>query len=197
MAATAAVVLATATSGAGALASGGGGCGRQVTDAPSDTIVIRNYCFGPTIARVRRGQTVTFINRDGFTHTVLGANGSWGSFSQLKSHGKAAYQFTSAGVYPFVCTFHPGMVGVVVVGPGAPHTATGTTTSAGPVVRVPAQPRTVDAAALQPASQFAEVPAGASDDPATGVMTVVIGAAVLSLGFAWAARSRRRRTLPA
>ena len=66
-----------------AVASGGGGCGKAVTDEASSRIAIHNFCFGPTIARVRPGTTVMFVNRDGFSHTVLGANGSWGSFGQI------------------------------------------------------------------------------------------------------------------
>jgi hypothetical protein len=43
------------------------------------------------------------------------------------------YTFEEAGVYPYVCTWHPGMVGTVVVGDGSGG-AIGTSTSAGPVL---------------------------------------------------------------
>jgi hypothetical protein len=66
---------------------------------------------------------------------VLGANGVWGSFSQLRGHHDVRYRFTRPGVYPYVCTFHPGMVGAIVVGGGAGHgEAVATVTAAGPVV---------------------------------------------------------------
>jgi hypothetical protein len=78
---------------------------------------------------------VVFANRDGFAHVVLGANGVWGSFSQLRGHHDVRYRFTRPGVYPYVCTFHPGMVGAIVVGGGAGHgEAVATVTAAGPVV---------------------------------------------------------------
>ena len=116
-------------------ASGGGGCGRAVSDARGSSVRIHNFCFLPTILRVRPGETVTFANRDGFAHVVLGANGVWGSFSQLRSHQEVRYRFTRPGVYPYVCTFHPGMVGAVVVGGGAGRgEAVATVTAAGPVV---------------------------------------------------------------
>ena len=118
-------------------ASGGGGCGRAVSDARGSTVRIRNFCFLPTILRIRPGQTVVFANHDGFAHVVLGANGVWGSFSQLRGHQDVRYRFTRPGVYPYVCTFHPGMVGAVVVGGGAGHgEAVATVTAAGPVVPV-------------------------------------------------------------
>jgi hypothetical protein len=51
----------------------------------------------------------------------------------LKRNHEATYTFEEAGVYPYVCTWHPGMVGTVVVGDGSGG-AIGTSTAAGPVV---------------------------------------------------------------
>ena len=120
-----------------ASASGGGGCGRPVTDERGTTVPIRNYCFTPTILRVQPGASVTWINRDGAPHTVLGANGSWGAYEALKRGKDVTYRFTRAGVYPYVCTYHAGMVGAVVVGDGAGGGTVGTTTAAGPVTLAP------------------------------------------------------------
>jgi hypothetical protein len=92
----------------------------------------KDFCFGPTILRVATGETITFVNGDPFQHTVLGANGAWGSYDSLKQGGEATYGFSEAGVYPYVCTWHPGMVGAVVVGDGVGG-AIDTTTAAGPV----------------------------------------------------------------
>ena len=119
-----------------AAASGGGGCGRQVTDAAGTTVTIRQYCFGPTILRVAPGETVTWINKDAAPHTVVGANAVWGDFSTLKRKARVTYRFVRSGVYPYVCTYHPGMVGAVVVGDGTGLGSAGTTTTAGPVTLV-------------------------------------------------------------
>src|SRR4030095_6496472 len=91
-----------------------------------------DFCFGPTILRVATGETTTFVNGDPFPHTVLGANGAWGSYDALRRGGEATYGFSEAGVYPYVCTLHVGMVGAVVVGDGVGG-AIDTTTAAGPV----------------------------------------------------------------
>ena len=119
-----------------AYASGGGGCGRAVTDDDGTRVNIGNYCFGPTILRVRAGDTVTWVNRDAFPHIVLGANGAWGAYGTVKRNGgEASYRFVSSGVYPYVCTYHPGMIGAVVVGNGKPDGAAyAVTTNAGPVI---------------------------------------------------------------
>jgi plastocyanin len=123
-----------------ATASGGGGCGRAVTYDGGTRINIHNFCFGPTILHVRPGETVTWVNRDTFPHSVLGANGSWGSFDSIRLHGrKLRYRFVEPGVYPYVCTIHVGMVGAVVVGNGKAVDATqAVATNAGPVT--PVQP---------------------------------------------------------
>ena len=118
-----------------AKASGGGGCGRAVTYDGGTRINIRNFCFGPTILLVQPGETVTWVNRDTFPHTVLGANGSWGGYDTVRRDGgEVSYRFVSAGVYPYVCTYHPGMVGAILVGNGEADASTqSVTTNAGPV----------------------------------------------------------------
>jgi plastocyanin len=163
-------------------ASGGGGCGRAVTDDGGTRVNIRNFCFGPTILRVPPGETVTWVNRDDFPHVVLGANGAWGGYDKLRGGGEVGYRFVSSGVYPYVCTYHPGMIGAVVVGNGKPEGATyPVTTNAGPVTKAVAaetavEPRVVPAA-VTPTSW---APAAR----ALGLL-IVIAAAIAS--------SRRRR----
>lgn len=116
-------------------ASGGGGCGRAVTDADGPSVSIRNFCFGPTILRVPEGETVTWLNRDDFPHVVLGANAAWGGYGKVRGGGEVSYRFVTSGVYPYVCTYHPGMIGAVVVGNGKPDGGAYTvTTNAGPVI---------------------------------------------------------------
>lgn len=119
-----------------ASASGGGGCGRPVTDAKGTRVDIRGYCFSPTILRVSTGDAVTFTNIDPVPHSVLGANATWGDYSGLKKKS-VTYRFSEPGVYPYVCTYHLGMVGAVVVGDGVGG-AIDTSTAHGPVTKVDA-----------------------------------------------------------
>ena len=115
-------------------ASGGGGCGGPVTDGAGTTVEIEDFCFGPTILRVAPGESVTFANLDRSPHTVLGANATWGGYDALKKGHEATYGFAEAGVFPYVCTWHPGMVGAIVVGDGAGG-AIETAAADGPVTR--------------------------------------------------------------
>ena len=120
-----------------ASASGGGGCGRPVTDGRGTRVTIKQFCFSPTVLHVRRGTTVTFTNLDLFEHNVQGASVSWGSWDAVKRGAPVRYRFVRSGVYPYVCSMHPGMVGAIVVGDGNGRGAAHTTTTAeGPVIRV-------------------------------------------------------------
>jgi plastocyanin len=168
-------------------ASGGGGCGGPVTDSAGTTVEIKDFCFGPTILRVATGDTITFVNRDPTPHTVLGANGAWGSYDALKHGHETTYGFSEAGVYPYVCTWHPGMVGAVVVGDGVGG-AIDTTTAAGPVMTL--------ASALGGGVQDAET-RSAGPDAGDGLWVAIAGVAGLLVGTAGALlgvrRFRRRR----
>jgi plastocyanin len=122
---------------AAASASGGGGCGKPVSDARGTRVTIKQFCFSPTVLHVRRGTTVTFTNLDPFPHNVQGASVSWGSWDQVRFGKPVRYRFVRSGVYPYVCSFHPGMVGAIVVGSGNGRGSAGTTTTEnGPVIRV-------------------------------------------------------------
>lgn len=99
--------------------AGGGGCHEpEQSDAAVTTVRLSGTCFGPTVARVDAGATVTFVNEEPLPHTVTGANLLWGSLQELQQGDTIEATFATAGVYPYVCILHPGMIGAVVVGDG-------------------------------------------------------------------------------
>jgi plastocyanin len=139
-----AVAVLVAGPGAVARASGGGGCGGPVTEATGTDVEIDRFCFSPTIIRAPVGAPVTWTNLDSTPHVVGGANMVWGSFEQLRKADTATYRFSEPGVYPYVCSWHPGMVGAVVVGDAGPALSGGAL-SVAPVsddagVRIEARP---------------------------------------------------------
>lgn len=99
-----------------AVASGGGGCGEPITEDRGTEVEIEAFCFTPTVLYAAPGETVTWTNLDGVPHNVGGANLAWGSFEQVKRGRSISQTFSEPGVYSYVCTLHPGMVGTVVVG---------------------------------------------------------------------------------
>lgn len=175
-----------------ASASGGGGCGQPVTDEAGTAVDIRDYCFSPTILRVAPGDEVTFVNRDRAPHSVLGANGTWGSYDLLKRGPVkgVTLRFAENGVFPYVCTYHIGMVGVVVVGDGTGG-AIDTTTADGPVTKVTASELDLENASAVRIQTPAE--------PENAAWPLIVAAAVfgsmLVAGGVTAVRWRRRRSM--
>jgi plastocyanin len=109
-----AIILSAPVSGA----SGGGACPPPITNGSETRATIKNFCYEPTAIHIRPGATVTWLNKDPVPHTVTGANRAWGSFKSLKRNRSLSFQFNRAGVYPYYCVLHVGMVGTVVVRDG-------------------------------------------------------------------------------
>jgi hypothetical protein len=91
-----------------------------VTSAEGTAISIERSCFRPTVLFAQPGDTVRWTNKDGVPHNIGGANMAWGSFENFRRNNSVSYAFDEAGVYSYVCTLHPGMVGTVVVGDPVP-----------------------------------------------------------------------------
>ena len=95
----------------------GGGCHQPTTqDAAGDAVFMEGMCFTPTVLRVQPGTKVTFLNKDETIHQVNGIN--WAGPGTLSKEALTAQMFDQPGMYPYACTLHPGMVGVIVVGDG-------------------------------------------------------------------------------
>ncbi|MFN2489966.1 MAG: cupredoxin domain-containing protein [Actinomycetota bacterium] len=123
--------VATAVFPAGGAKAGGfcsGYEGERLTDASGATVEMKGNCFTPTVLRVRPGATVTFSNQDPEAHAVGGAAGSFGDMHREIAPGKSVrYRFEDEGTFPYVCIFHPGMAGAIVVGDGEGPDASGAT----------------------------------------------------------------------
>jgi plastocyanin len=111
------VLLGLAVAG-GATAGGGchGGTGATASTASSTVVRIDGCTFQPTVNQVPVGVLVTFLNTSGGPHDVTGGSGGWRS-PMLDGGASYTHRFTESGVYPYSCSLHPGMAGVVVVGP--------------------------------------------------------------------------------
>ncbi|MGZ8605894.1 MAG: plastocyanin/azurin family copper-binding protein [Actinomycetota bacterium] len=94
----------------------GGGCHARSTTGTGDTVEMAGLCFTPTTLRVDPGATVTFVNRDATAHNVLGTG--WGTGEELLLEDAFTATFADAGIFPYACSYHPGMTGAIVVGSG-------------------------------------------------------------------------------
>jgi plastocyanin len=156
-------------------ARAGGGCHGSVTRGTGTAIRIVDACFTPTILHVQPGQTVTWINADPFVHNIT-ANG-WGHYDDLKPTERFAATFDEPGLYPFACTYHPGMSGVIVVGSRS-GPGNGTTVAVADI----AAPETAPVASLEPPADQRGWVAPAAIGTAAGILA----------GFGIAAARRRR-----
>jgi plastocyanin len=168
------LILTLGWAAAGAALAGGGCHGANTVEAwPAEgvaTVVKIDGCtFAPTVTRVPLGAEVRFLNTSRAGHDIVGRAGAWGT-DRLDSGAEFSYRFTTPGVYPYSCSLHPGMAGVVVVGDAVATAAEVTDDEIAPV------------AASAPIE-----PAGESTSPlpllATGglglVAGLVIGAAIV------------------
>jgi plastocyanin len=108
------------------------------SDAAATQIKVAPCAFGPTVAHVAVGSTVTFFNGPDFVHLITGANVEWGSRdTELQPGQTVSYRFDSPGIYPYACALHRGMSGAIVVGEtaaaggGTSTAATSTSSSSG------------------------------------------------------------------
>lgn len=108
LAAVAAMAMATAGAtipAAAALAGGARGAG-------SHTVVLQHDLFRPGTVSIGRGESVTWLWRDGnVLHNVVGR----GFQSRVQTHGSFTVRFAHSGTFSYRCTVHPHMTGSVIV----------------------------------------------------------------------------------
>jgi plastocyanin len=113
------MLLIAAALAIGAPAAGcGGGYGTKPAAATSaDTaakiVEMTDSTFAPSAVDVQVGETVTFVDKDEIAHTAT-AEGVFDS-GTLRRGGRFDFKATKAGTFSYVCVFHPGMTGKIVV----------------------------------------------------------------------------------
>ena len=81
--------------------------------AHTATIVVDKLAFGAVPSHLRVGDTIVWANRDLFRHSATAI----GHFDvDLPPRVQRRMVLRRAGVFPFMCKFHPGMKGVLKVG---------------------------------------------------------------------------------
>ena len=77
------------------------------------TVVIDKLKFGPVPAAVHPGDTIIWVNRDVLRHSATATNHSFDV--DLPAGAKVKMVVKSRGRIPFVCRYHPGMRGTLLV----------------------------------------------------------------------------------
>lgn len=112
--------LAAAAIAAGYFVFGGDGGGPALSETPvivtgsSATVAVASLEFNPRNLHVPAGAVVTWQFTDNIPHNVRARDGRFQS--ETMTDGAFSYKFEEPGEYAYVCTIHPRMTGVVVVG---------------------------------------------------------------------------------
>jgi plastocyanin len=86
------------------------GCASQ----SSNTILINNSSFTPSILNVQVGSTVTWINKANTTQNIVSSTGVFSS-GNLTNGMSYSYTFNQSGSYPFHSAVNPKITGTIIV----------------------------------------------------------------------------------
>jgi plastocyanin len=78
------------------------------------TVVAKDIAYNPTEITVKKGDTVTFKNEDGFAHTFTADNGDFDS-GNVDGGGTFQYVVDEDGTIAFHCKIHSNMKGTITV----------------------------------------------------------------------------------
>lgn len=79
------------------------------------TVVVDKMAFGEMPAELHVGDTITWRNDDIFRHSATADDQSFDV--DLPAEAEVVMPLTLAGEWSFICKFHPGMTGTLVVLP--------------------------------------------------------------------------------
>ncbi len=87
------------------------------TPVATDSVDIKDFAFSPANITVKKGTKVTWMNKDGASHTVTSDDDSAVKFdSGSMANGQTfVMTFDKAGQYSYHCNFHPQMTGSITV----------------------------------------------------------------------------------
>jgi plastocyanin len=101
------------------MACASAGSPQTATAGPSAaTVDIKSFAFGPASVSIAKGQSVTWTNSDGTTHTVSSgvAPTKDGKFDrEVANAASVTITFDAAGTFTYFCNIHQAMKGTVVV----------------------------------------------------------------------------------
>ena len=102
--------------GSAAASTGGAGSGISVisTNLPN-TVVIKNFAFGPATMTVAPGTKITVVNQDRAPHSVTAVNKSFDTGTLTGGQRGEITAPNTPGTYPYICTLHPSMTGTLIV----------------------------------------------------------------------------------
>lgn len=77
-------------------------------------VIIENLVYEPAELTIQVGDTVEWINRDIVPHTATTEESGWDT-GNLNKGESGAIIFDQAGSMDYICTYHPVMMGKIIV----------------------------------------------------------------------------------
>lgn len=109
-------VLALVVGYGNAAGSSGVGDGSPVAAADlPDTVVIKNFAFGPVSLAVTSGTKITVVNQDRAPYTMTARDKSFDTGTITGGQRGEITAPSSPGTYPYLCIIHPSMTGTLIV----------------------------------------------------------------------------------
>lgn len=92
------------------------GCSKSkdTTTPVANEVLIQSFAFSPSTITVSVNTTITWTNKDAAAHTVTSDNGLFDS-GNMNTDATYSHQFTTAGTFPYHCTYHSNMLARVIV----------------------------------------------------------------------------------
>jgi plastocyanin len=87
---------------------------RRAAKPAKHTVTIDAVQFQPSVVEVKRGDSIIWINKDPFPHTVTSKPGNFDS-QQIQPGESWTYRVQQSGDVPYVCTLHPTMKATIRV----------------------------------------------------------------------------------
>jgi plastocyanin len=78
------------------------------------TVTIDSTSYKPAALTVRAGDTIEWVNRDFYPHTVTAASGAFNS-RDIAAGESWSYTAETAGSFEYICKYHQTMVGTLQV----------------------------------------------------------------------------------
>ena len=78
----------------------------------TNSVSIQGFQFTPGTITIKKGETVTWANKDPIAHTVTGTGFASGSLAQGATY---KHTYNQAGTFNYICSYHPYMKGQVIV----------------------------------------------------------------------------------
>jgi len=97
------------------------------TLTPPNKLTIADFGFTPNRIQIKAGDTITFANSGPTDHTATASDGTGWDTGLLSTGQSASFTFDQPGMYTYLCTPHPFMVGQILVAD-----ASGNVPNAGP-----------------------------------------------------------------